>query len=485
MIKTSKIKNVPIFLFILIGIVLRVEKIISTQLYRDEVYDIFWSQGSSLRQLLSYNYWDTFHPPAYFIFLKYWQRISIDPLFIRFPGVFSFLITSILLVILAKKISPRSFLLPFILVVLFSFSSTQLTMNILARQYILVIPLMVLSLIMFIGILEGDKSKKLYFTIVTLMAFFADYSSIWLILSYCLCVLFGFVAKKHYKQILFPMIIITTTIFFWVFLFMLEKIGFFSSILNKNYSSGGIITLNNLLNYIGWFTGIDMPKLAINFSIIRSVDILFLVFGYMGLAYYIKKGNKYIGILLMIILTVPVIISFIITKFFLYIFVHRNLVFVNIAFILGYSLSLYYLLKSKRLILIIIGIILLIVYMLNPFFNFNKLYYHENYDWIKLTTYLHKAFKKSKSVVISIDPLYMYSPIIYYSNLYGQINEQIMVSDLTEDLTVYNRIIVVDFLEEYPNDMKLIILNKIKVQSGMTCSKVILVSNVLVYQCDK
>ena len=229
MIKSLKIKNVFIFLFILIGIVLRVEKIISTQLYRDEVYDLFWSQSSSLRQLLSYNYWDTFHPPAYFIFLKYWQLISIDPLFIRLPGVFSFLITSILLVILAKKISPRSFLLSFILVVLFSFSSTQLTINILARQYILVIPLMVLSLIMFIEILEGDKSKKLYFTIVTLMAFFADYSSIWLILSYCLYVLFGFVAKKRYKQILFPMTIITMTIFFWVFLFMIEKIGFFSS----------------------------------------------------------------------------------------------------------------------------------------------------------------------------------------------------------------------------------------------------------------
>ena len=485
MIKTLKIKNVFIFLFILIGIVLRVEKIISTQLYRDEVYDIFWSQGSSLRQLLSYNYWDTFHPPAYLIFLKYWQQISIDSFFIRLPGVFSFLITSILLVILAKKISPRSFLLSFILVVLFSFSSTQLTMNILARQYILVIPLMVLSLIMFIEILEGDKSKKLYFTIVTLMAFFADYSSIWLILSYCLYLLFGFVVKKHYKQILFPMTIITMTISFWVFLFMIEKIRFFSSNLNTNYLYGRFTIFDHLPNYIGWFTGIDMPQLAINFSIIRSVEIFFLVFGYMGLVYYMKKENKYIGILFMIILTVPVIISLIISKYFLFIFVPRNLVFVNIAFILGYSLFLYYLLKSKRLILIIIGVILLITYMLNPFFNFNKLYYQENYDWIKLTIYLHKALNKSKSVVISIDPLYMYSPITYYSNFYGKINGQIMVSDLTEDLTVYNRIIVIDFLEEYSNDIKLIILNKIKVQNDMICSKVILVSNVLVYQCDK
>ena len=485
MIKSLKIKNVFIFLFILIGIVLRVEKIISTQLYRDEVYDLFWSQSSSLRQLLSYNYWDTFHPPAYFIFLKYWQLISIDPLFIRLPGVFSFLITSILLVILAKKISPRSFLLSFILVVLFSFSSTQLTINILARQYILVIPLMVLSLIMFIEILEGDKSKKLYFTIVTLMAFFADYSSIWLILSYCLCVLFGFVAKKRYKQILFPITIITMTIFFWVFLFMIEKIGFFSSVLNKNYPSGGFSIIDNLLNYIAWFTGIDLPQLAINSSITRIVEIFFLVFGYMGLVYYMKKGNKYIGILLIIILTVPVIISLIITKFLLYVFVHRNLIFVNIAFMFGYSLFLYYLLRSKRLILIIIGIMLLIVYILNPFFNFNKLYYHENYDWIKLTIYAHKALKKSKSVVISIDPLYMYSPIAYYSNFYGQINGQTIVSDFTEDLTVYNRIIVVDFLEEYPNDIMLIAINNIRARNSMICNKVTLDSNVLVYQCDK
>ena len=81
---------------------LRIYKILQTQLYIDEVYDLYWSQGTSIKDFLMYRYWNLQHPPYFYIFLKYLQQISFSPFFLRAPGVATSFFSLILLIFLAR-----------------------------------------------------------------------------------------------------------------------------------------------------------------------------------------------------------------------------------------------------------------------------------------------------------------------------------------------------------------------------------------------
>src|SRR3989344_3991389 len=123
-------EQILLWLILIIGIIARLVIAFQSQLWRDEFYFFDISRTKSIFDLVFQNYWDTVHPSFYYIVIHFWQKISIDPLFLRFPGIiFSFFILY-LIPILAIKIFPRNKPFAFILLILYGLSQTQISLNV-------------------------------------------------------------------------------------------------------------------------------------------------------------------------------------------------------------------------------------------------------------------------------------------------------------------------------------------------------------------
>lgn len=127
--------------------------------------------------------------------------------------------------------------------------------------------------------------------------------------------------------------------------------------------------------------------------------------------------------------------------------------FVNIGFIFGFSLMLVWLLNRDNKVCNIAAIILMLIYMTNFLFSFNKLYYQEDYDWIGLTHFLHQYQEShDDTLLVFVDPIYMFEPINYYSNFYGKNSlEKMTINTFKKLKNVTKSALVIDFLDEYPN----------------------------------
>lgn len=195
-----------LFGLVLLGLATRTINAIYTPLWRDEISIFFVARNNSFWKLLTQQHWDTAHPPLHSIFLHFWQAISIQPFWLRLPSLICSFFILYLLPILAVKITRKYKQFPFILLFLFSLSHTQISLTMVVRPYPFVILFMVISLILFLTLLEGNqKNNKVlfFFCAANLLAISTDYSTIWLFLTYFVFFCIYYVKYKNSPQVIY------------------------------------------------------------------------------------------------------------------------------------------------------------------------------------------------------------------------------------------------------------------------------------------
>lgn len=414
----SKKEQILLFCLVLLGIIIRFVIVKETQLYRDEVYDFESARIYSFKDIFFYKYWDIFHPPLYFLFLKAWLFLGNDPFILRLPSLIVSSMVLFLIPILAKNILPRSNIFPFILLFFFSFSRTQSSIGIMVRQYSFEILFMILSLTVFFGILNAKHVGKrtfLLFTLANVFVFFGDYSGLWLIGSYFL---YGIISlfqiksdrKKHYVELLHSLINSTIVFLLWAIIFFIKELPGALKVVHGGYESIDFSAWQVFLFNLPFFIGTPMGKLHIAYT---TVMVLPAVLGIFSLL----KKEKTTAIFILILFVVPIAASLFISSFFFKIFINRNLIVANIAFIIGLALCISHILENRIMVMQVIGGFFIIIWGMYFFHDFPGLYYVENYDWIKISKTLHKISEGKPVYILSFSPSYMYHPVYYYSSI--------------------------------------------------------------------
>lgn len=196
-------EQVILAIFLFVGLVIRIVNAIKIPLWRDEVYIFYVAHSNSVWKLITQDHWDTAHPPLYSLFLHFWQLISVQPFWLRLPSIITSFFILYLIPILAVKISTRLKTFPFILLFLFSFSHTQISLDMVVRPYPFATFFIIISLIQLLSMIE-NKQQNIRFVLLfcgtNLLALFTDYGSIWLFVTYLFFFPFYFFSQKKSKS---------------------------------------------------------------------------------------------------------------------------------------------------------------------------------------------------------------------------------------------------------------------------------------------
>lgn len=439
----DKRERIILFVILMIGLLLRVINAFVTQLWRDEVYIFFSSRDNSFINLLFQNHWDTAHPPLYFIFLHFWQKISINPFFLRLPSLIISALILYLIPVLAKKISSKSKWFPHLSLFFFSFSHTQISLNMVARPYPFVIVFMLISMILFLDLIENNNvknslSKIISFSIINFFIFFSDYSGVWLLLSYGIYwFVYFFLLKRsdsEHRNLIFKGLLLSLMLcLLWApfLLINLNKSLGLETHLKPQFETGNIFL--PFLHNLAFFTGSLSDKISKSIFIVSLLGLIKLF-----------VDNKKTGLLLFLIFVCPIVLSYLFSIVIQPIFLGRNLLIVNIALIFGlsYLLSIFF---NKNIFIVGIITILTAIYLFNFFKHFPGIYLVDPpYDWKKMAQII--TSKNSDVSIYSKNSLYMFPPLKYYL-LLQNFKKKVQVSNNIDSLN-YQDIYLINFSGE-------------------------------------
>jgi len=362
----SKNEQLALAGLVLVGIVLRVINALQTQLWRDEAYIIITGQNNTFIDLLFQNHWDKLHPPFYFIFIHFWQMLSIDPFFLRLPSIIATVATLYLLPILAKNLFPRNNSFPFFVLFFYVFSHTQISLNMVARPYPFVILAITISLIIFFNILDAHKfslKNTVLFGITNLLIFFIDYSGIWLILSYGI---FGiiFIAvyykKNKSKTLHITYALFSTGIFclIWLPIFIKNlkyNLNFAHRTLETSFTEGTYF--DSTIWRLPFFSGIIAKESDFLVGFFQwhamQLAVVFVSIGLFGLILIFAR-QRLKGSFILVATLFPLIITFIYSIYAYVIFHGRFLLTFNYFIIFGYTFISFIIYKYFRYFIFII-----------------------------------------------------------------------------------------------------------------------------------
>jgi len=335
-------EQVVLSFIVLAGMIIRLWVATQNNLWRDEVYNYFSSKENSFIDLLLQNHWDTLHSSFYFVFLYFWRQLSIDPNFIRLPSLLLSIVIMVLIPILCKKMFPKITVFPFITLVLYAFSPAQISLNVVARPYPYIIVLIICSLLLFTHIIHHTNLPRKYiwfFSLVSSLIWFTDYSGVWLLIVY---ILYLIIYKLFYKPDKVQMKNILHISFFsfffslpWVILFIL-RLPNTLFISTNTYAGNFIDPIGGNLWQLAFFANILhdhilIQKGLLNATIISSCIILISFLGIVVSG----KENKKNSLLLALLAIVPFFVSFLFSIVVSPIFIGRNLHIVNFVLLIG------------------------------------------------------------------------------------------------------------------------------------------------------
>jgi len=432
----SKNQQILLGALVFIGLGIRVMTAVLGQISRDEVHPFLIARDNSLINLIVQNYWDTCHPPLYYIFLHFWQKIYYNPIFLRLPSLTASFFILTLIPVLAYKLLPKNKHFPFLALFLFSFSQSQVFVNVIARPYSWAILFMIVSLIGFVDLInqENISNKKIVgLATVNFLMFFTDYSSVWLFLSFgVFSVGHFFLIKNNFKKAFLrnaTKYFVLSTVFLEIVSLYLVK-GWGECFYQLRYLKELFMSPNPIqsnlwqLQLLSSVTVYDLPIV----SKIITLDIwaIFMVMmGFLGLFLMMIK-NKKTSLLLLTIFFTPILTAFLFSLKISPIFRDRNLIILNVVLILGWAYLFSKISKKIKIFLLIV----LVFWLLNFKQSFPGLYYAGYpYDWLGAVKAL-KAYEKSTvKEIITSDPEYRLAPLLYYGLLEKVSNIKIVTTE--------------------------------------------------------
>jgi len=348
--KLASNKTIAAFLAIVIfGLILRVYFIFNFGVFTDEVFYTEAARLNSFGNILSHNFWIKDHGVLYIAFLKIIQFVTTDIIFLRLSNVFIYLLISFSLFSFFKKI--RNDLTSLIPVALFSFFPYFVFTNVYVSVYNFVILFSVLTFICVSRfILFKEKNSWVYlfsFVIFLTLAFYSDYSSIYLYLSLIGVLIFTYFFKKEKFVFITPGLFLNFILILpgaWQFLTNLYKINNLSSPCCFGDSKFSLF-FPNFLHAVFFRTDFIFSS----FFLIVLVISLFLIF--------LKNKNEAIKYLITYtgfgFLTSFVFLYFV-NRFFLPIFVERTFFIFNFFLILCLYCLFFFKFKFKKIFFLVI-----------------------------------------------------------------------------------------------------------------------------------
>lgn len=418
----SEKEKVVLFGLFLFGIGVRIFNAAVNQYWRDEVFIFFVTREHSVAELFLQIHWDASHPAFYYIFIHFWQKLSINPFFLRLPSIVASAIGLYFVPILAKELAPKLKFLPTVLLFLFSTSLPQIYLGLQAEPYAFEIPLVIVSLVYFFKLLKRETSTRNWvtFAFVNYLVFINDYSGVWLLGTYGLFILIFYLRQNNKLREVFLKAFLLT------FMLSLSWLPIFITNFRKSLSVENVSTLfsngnpfiNNLFQtnfFVGsvpknLFTMLGVPDLTWN--------LLLLVFAILGIYFLWQKNRKYAYFFLLGIFS-PVTISFAFSNFVSVIFVSRNLFLVNVLITIGYAFSLSFLFAKHRTLAA--GMVVLFLFNFAYTLVYPRFYYNDPpYDWAGVARYIKSKDNGRENFVLTQPrDFYPLEALTYYALVYN------------------------------------------------------------------
>ena len=400
----------------IVAMIIRIIFAKNVQLWKDEVYIFFVSRENGLLDLLLQNHWDTLHPPLYFIFLHYWQKVSINPYILRIPSLIASAFSLWMVVKIAEKYFGKYKYMPIVSMVFFAFSQSQISVNTLVRPYAFVTLAMLISLYYFKDVFENGK-HWLLFGITNFVVFFADFSGVWLLVSY-LCFALYILLKnkfKNQKRILGLAKSSIVSFSFLIFYLPIFINGLDNALRIEKSVLAEVSTKHSQWGSLWWnlpfFAGVLRGDLLIRLGLVdmKGLGLLIVIVSLFGLIVIGKFAKKY-SAFFVLLMVLPIILSLSFSALISPIFLARNLLVVTIPLLLGLSLAVSYLMEKN----IFIGLFVLLFVAVNFLQNPLKLQYSDPpIDWRSIARFIHTR-SKGNSIISVSEPLHVYEPIRYY-----------------------------------------------------------------------
>ncbi len=405
------------------GLMFRAVTVYYNQFWRDEAENFFFGNVVPFQNLLFLKGVATTHPPLYFIFLQFWQKISYQPFFLRIPSLVASFFILLLVPVAAKKILPKSSILfPSLALFFFSFSHTQVSLNVVARPYPFVILLMWVSIILFLSLINEKNSKNiskqriLVFCLVNFLMFLTDYSSVWLLLTYWIFWFFYYLFFKRDKKLrwtIFKILLFTLLLSsLWLPILIKNLPSSLNALGHLKYAFRSINPLRTVLKEVPFFVGVTDSDIFYRFIFHHYLKaaLVLSVLCMVGLVKILLQ-NKRTGLFLLLLVFCPVITSFLFSFFISPIFIGRNILEVNIALLFGMA-SFFTLFAKKKVLLVCI----LFLWLINFLSAAPRIYYIDPpYDWQKVASIVHSG--SQKKYLLTTQPFYFLYSLVYYDLL--------------------------------------------------------------------
>lgn len=408
---------------------LRVNLANTSQMSRDEVYTFFVARENNLENLVLQKHWDTAHPPAYYVFSHYWQKLGFSPLILRLPSLIISITTLALVPVMTYAFGFSSLFSCFFLMFL-TISPRFAVLMMLARPYFLELSMATLSLICFADILRGGRRLLNHFVIFSTLTFMADYSGVWLLTSYGFYWLISNLLLKSEKNNDLNIILFKRLCYIFVLIvpsiYLLSK-HFSNSIslemgLIPLFRGEGSAILKNLYQLPSF-----VSSLSSDFFVrtgLLSMDqwtFTLILISLVGL-WKIFYANKKVGLYVVIFFLFPTIFSFVYSLYFTPIFLAINLNLVSFAAIFGFAAVTVWMYEINAKTILPVLIVFWISNCVGYGFNYIP-YSDMPYDWEGLTKKISTrlvALENNNLAIVSTQPDYYFENIRYYALLNKQ-----------------------------------------------------------------
>lgn len=408
------LKNKVILSFItitIIGLILRIHFIFNLDIFTDEVFYVETARINSFGALLTHNFWIKDHGISYLVFLKLGQFLTTDIVFLRLSNIFIYLLINFSLFFFARKI--RNDFTSFIPVTLFSFLPYFVFISVYVSIYNFVILFSVLAFISISRfILFEEKNSRIYlfsFVIFLTLAFYSDYSSIYLYLSLISALVFTYFFKIEKFTSIFHALLLN---FIFIFPGLLSFLNNLSTL--KSLNASCCLASSQFVNFFPDF----LYYIFFRINFIPAFFILIFMIVSL-LIYYLKSKNeiaKYLALYTGIGFLSNFTFLYFINRYFLPLLVERTFFMFNFLIIL-FAYFLFF--CARRLTKIHILFILILIFLIIWRFFQNPVVYGNfpdgNIPYRDLITNLIKNENvKNINQIIFLDKNYAYYPLHKY-----------------------------------------------------------------------
>ena len=379
----------------------------------------FTSWRRNIEQIIFSPSWDIpSHPPITHILLHFWQKVSINLYWLRLPSLVFSCLFLFLVPLVVRMVFPEEKTMPFLVLVSLVFSHPLVSLGFQLRPYALELFLMVLSLFLFFYMWNRKtESKKwpVFNGLLLFLMFLTDYSSVWLLLVYFVfcCYLFFKNEKRIFRNFLSRSLFLLGLLSLcWLpFFFRWLPLAFQGEEYLRDYD-GGRVGLPIFFLEGRRLVGIGDKESPFVPAIFRSNAYFLLLISLSLLGnWFFRRRYKLKADFFLILLILPIIISFLFSKYFTIIFLWRNLIVVHLAFVVNFCFLVY--LVSQRLLNLYA--VLVFITISNFILSYPSLYIGSSLDWKNAAQLVDKNVNNQTFIVTT--QKWILTPLVYYGLL--------------------------------------------------------------------